>query len=47
MFGITMVSQGLELDGVSNARQLGGYICRGFEISFWSDSFRPVLLMGN
>ena len=28
MFEISMTTQGLELDGVSNARQLGGYICQ-------------------
>lgn len=28
MFGISMATQCLKLDGVSNARQLGGYICQ-------------------
>lgn len=28
MFGISMATQGLELDGISNARQLGNYICQ-------------------
>lgn len=28
VFGISMATQGIRLDGVSNSRQLGGYICQ-------------------